>query len=300
MLPFFFLQVIWAIGLGMILLAALLRGLLGGGPSVDSGAPAAAMGVGGIALLHGGQLQLSLTRLQLGELNGMGEASVELAPIVRDSGERNVLHELKDTTVGAALGETDSATLDIVAMLFDEIFDDDHIPEALKSLMGRLQLPILKVALADKQLFSDKAHPARQLIDVLGRVGLRLPADFDKSSPLFARLKAFIEELVEGFREKLDIFDEVRARLEGLVAEEEARIAKVNEAPRREMDEAEALALAKAAAENRELFVGTVKALAAAIDGKDVAVKVLRPGIREQFARDIETYEWAAAHLEAV
>jgi ubiquinone biosynthesis protein len=35
-------------------------------------------------------------------------------------------------------------------------------------------------------------------------------------------------------------------------------------------------------------------------EGKDVAVKVLRPGIREQFARDIETYEWAAAHLEAL
>ncbi len=35
-------------------------------------------------------------------------------------------------------------------------------------------------------------------------------------------------------------------------------------------------------------------------EGRDVAVKVLRPGIREQFARDIETYEWAAAHLEAL
>jgi ubiquinone biosynthesis protein len=34
-------------------------------------------------------------------------------------------------------------------------------------------------------------------------------------------------------------------------------------------------------------------------DGRDVAVKVLRPGIREQFARDIETYEWAAAHWAA-
>ena len=34
-------------------------------------------------------------------------------------------------------------------------------------------------------------------------------------------------------------------------------------------------------------------------DGRSVAVKVLRPGVRERFARDIETYEWAAAHLEA-
>jgi ubiquinone biosynthesis protein len=39
---------------------------------------------------------------------------------------------------------------------------------------------------------------------------------------------------------------------------------------------------------------------AVTIDGRTVAVKVLRPGVREKFARDIETYEWAAAHLEAL
>lgn len=35
-------------------------------------------------------------------------------------------------------------------------------------------------------------------------------------------------------------------------------------------------------------------------EGRTVAVKVLRPGIREKFGADIETYEWAAAHLEAL
>ena len=35
-------------------------------------------------------------------------------------------------------------------------------------------------------------------------------------------------------------------------------------------------------------------------EGKQVAIKVLRPGIREKFARDIATYEWAAAHVEAM
>ena len=33
-------------------------------------------------------------------------------------------------------------------------------------------------------------------------------------------------------------------------------------------------------------------------EGRQVAVKVLRPGIEEEFARALETYEWAAAHLE--
>ncbi|BDI62028.1 2-polyprenylphenol 6-hydroxylase [Qipengyuania nanhaisediminis] len=35
-------------------------------------------------------------------------------------------------------------------------------------------------------------------------------------------------------------------------------------------------------------------------DGRQVAIKVLRPGIRERFAEDIQTYEWAAAHVEAM
>ncbi len=33
-------------------------------------------------------------------------------------------------------------------------------------------------------------------------------------------------------------------------------------------------------------------------DGRDVAVKVIRPGVIDRFQRDIQTYEWAAAHLE--
>ncbi len=34
-------------------------------------------------------------------------------------------------------------------------------------------------------------------------------------------------------------------------------------------------------------------------EGRDVAVKVLRPGVEEDFAKAIETYEWAAAHVES-
>ena len=35
-------------------------------------------------------------------------------------------------------------------------------------------------------------------------------------------------------------------------------------------------------------------------DGRTVAVKVLRPGVERDFARAIDTYQWAAAHLEAL
>ena len=35
-------------------------------------------------------------------------------------------------------------------------------------------------------------------------------------------------------------------------------------------------------------------------DGRDVAIKVLRPGVEEEFARAIDTYEWAAAQIEGM
>lgn len=35
-------------------------------------------------------------------------------------------------------------------------------------------------------------------------------------------------------------------------------------------------------------------------DGRHVAVKVLRPGVEEEFARAIDTYQWAAAQIEAM
>ncbi|MGY4396573.1 ubiquinone biosynthesis protein [Sphingomonas sp. UYAg733] len=35
-------------------------------------------------------------------------------------------------------------------------------------------------------------------------------------------------------------------------------------------------------------------------DGRQVAVKVLRPGVEDEFARAIDTYQWAAAQIEAM
>mgnify|MGYP003353079022 CR=1 FL=1 len=83
-------------------------------------------------------------------------------------------------------------TLDIVALVFDYILDDTRIPDAMKALIGRLQIPVLKVAIADKSFFSHKTHPARQLLDAMGDVAMRLPRDFSDSNPLFAQIESII------------------------------------------------------------------------------------------------------------
>ena len=215
------------------------------------GAAVPGMGIGGLPQVQGAELMSSLTQLQVGNLGALGEAAQELGPILAQVGNlKNVLREIKGTKVGASMGQVDAMTLDIVSMLFDELFEDPKIPIALKGIVGRLQLPILKVAIADKDLFTSKTHPARMLLDTLGRIGVRLPPDFDAANPLFQRIESLVQELVDGYEQDTAIFDKARGPLEAILVEDDQRVAAQMEATQKELERVEALAVAKAAAED--------------------------------------------------
>ncbi len=57
-------------------------------------------------------------------------------------------------------------------MFFDIILDDRNLPIEIQALVSRLQLPILKVALKDRSFFTDRKHPARQLINEIARTSI--------------------------------------------------------------------------------------------------------------------------------
>ena len=147
------------------------------------------------------------------------------------------------------MGQMDAMTLDVVSMLFDQIFDDPKVPAGVKALVGRLQIPILKIAIADKAIFSKKDHPARVLLDILGDFAGRLPQDFDKEHAVYPGLDRILHELLEGFEEKVEIFVAANEKLRALVAEEDAREARETEVAAKQVDKRERLALARKAAE---------------------------------------------------
>lgn len=210
----------------------------GGGPGT---------GVGGAPLMQGAELLSSLTQLQLDGLAALGAGAT--LPEGGVPGATNILHELKSSSVGSSMGQMDSMTLDIVARLFDQLFDDPKIPLGAKGLIGRLQIPMLKVAIADKDLFGKKDHPARLLLDTLGEIAIRLPADFNTESKLFGHLETILQELITSYKEDVEIFGIVRDQLIELMRREDARIeAEAREASERVVQE-EALAVAKSAAQ---------------------------------------------------
>ncbi|MPZ46737.1 MAG: DUF1631 family protein [Betaproteobacteria bacterium] len=220
--------------------------------------PAAA----GVVVLQGAELLNALTRLQLGDSGAIAsetdsEAAREGAPAgavtVGPVGLNNVLHQLKTSTLGAGMNPLDRMTLDIIAMLFDELFDDPKVPSTIKGLIGRLQIPMLKVSISDKSFFSTKSHPARRLLDAVGEVALRLPADFNDAHPLFARIDSVVQQLVEGYQDDLQIFTTARDELLELMAEEDRRIEQEALVQAKQVEEMEHLALARNAAQQEVL-----------------------------------------------
>ncbi|HEY5896592.1 MAG TPA: DUF1631 family protein [Burkholderiales bacterium] len=222
-------------------LFSLLQKLVGGG----AGGAGAVLPPGAV-ILQGAELLGSLTKLQQGDASVIpGGLSAAAA-----SGTTNVLHELKASSFGAGLVQMDATTLDIVAMLFDQLFDDPNIPAGLKGLIGRLQIPMLKVAIADKTFFANKKHPARLLLDSFGEMATRLPPEFNTEDPTFVHLEAMIQHLLDNFQDDVGIFDSVRAQIQGIAAEHDKHIEEQAQAVAVRIEQTENLAVAKTAAED--------------------------------------------------
>jgi hypothetical protein len=64
--------------------------------------------------------------------------------------------------------QTEKAIIEIVALMFQSILAEERIPPAIRVWFARLQMPVLRVAIAEPEFFGSLEHPARQLIDRMG------------------------------------------------------------------------------------------------------------------------------------
>ncbi len=153
-------------------LAAMPAGPMTGAAILGPALPGEA--AAGMAAIRPDQLMSALNQLQRGraaELEQAGLDDAVLDAIDQGRGQVNVLHGLRNSRMAGAMTAMDAMTLDIVAMVFDYVLEDTRIPDAIKALIGRLQIPVLKVAMLDKTFFSQKSHPARNAHPFHGEPG---------------------------------------------------------------------------------------------------------------------------------
>ncbi|MGE4240266.1 DUF1631 family protein [Ramlibacter sp.] len=88
---------------------------------------------------------------------------------------------------------SEKATIEIVALMFQSILAEERIPAAVRVWFARLQIPVLRVAIAEPEFFSSLEHPARQLIDRMGSCVL----GFDAASIGGTTLETEIKRVVQ-------------------------------------------------------------------------------------------------------
>ncbi len=133
----------------------------------------------------------------------------------------NVIRDLRAAPPAGALPGVDAMTIDIVAMLFDFVFEDRNIPPAVKALLARLQIPVLKVALLDRAFFSSRTHPARVLLDRLARAAIGLDETSARGEATLAQLGHVVGRVLEEFDDDLALFAGLASEMESFLARQE-------------------------------------------------------------------------------
>jgi hypothetical protein len=213
----------------------------GGPPGAAAGGPRPATVVGAP---EGTAFLAELTRMHQDAMPAIAGGDAALI---------NVLKNLKTAPQGASLGTIDAMTIDIVAMLFDFVFEDAHIPASVKALLGRLQIPTLKVALLDKSFFSSKQHPARRLIDRLAAISIGLDDTDARGEATLKLIEGVVDDVLHKFDTDLALFETMAARVDAFVEEQSRAEAEIVERSARLIEAREREQIARVVGEEEVL-----------------------------------------------
>jgi hypothetical protein len=122
------------------------------------------------------------------------------------------------------VGVADEDVINLIAMLFECILDDRNLPDSLKALIGRLQIPMLKIAVLDKSFFSRSSHPARRLLNEIAAAAMGWgECDDHARDTLYLRIEQVVQRLLNDFVDDPAIFSELLADFLAFTSDERRR-----------------------------------------------------------------------------
>lgn len=115
------------------------------------------------------------------------------------------------------LTDQEADVIDLVGMVFDFILDDENLPDSCKTTLSHLHTPFLKVALLDKQLFTQHHHPARKLLNAMAQAGVLYGGEGEERA-LLAKMHWVVERVIQDFVGNLALFDNLLGEFNEYVA----------------------------------------------------------------------------------
>jgi Protein of unknown function (DUF1631) len=135
----------------------------------------------------------------------------------------NELKKLQPDGQERPIAKVDEDVIDMVSMVFDFILDDKNLPNLVKALLGRLQIPVVKAAILEKSFFCKSSHPARQLLNKLAQVGLTLNEDHCEGTPAFEKIESIVRRILAEFEHNVGLFSELLEEFSTFMEKEEQR-----------------------------------------------------------------------------
>lgn len=129
------------------------------------------------------------------------------------------------------LNQVDDDVINLVSMMFEFILDDRNLADPMKALLGRLQIPLVKVAIADKTFFSKGGHPARRLLNELAMSALGWQDTGEanrRKDTLYQKIEQIVQRILTDFESDVGIFDQMLLEFRSY-QEKERRRAKILE-----------------------------------------------------------------------
>ena len=113
------------------------------------------------------------------------------------------------------LNRDEQVVSDIITVMFDRLLVDPRIPQQLREIVARLQLPVLELALKDRSLLTHVHHPVRKLLDLIAEFGLTLDLS-DNDDSTVRSVSSIVDGLVLIRNEEPNAFKLAFDRLDSL------------------------------------------------------------------------------------
>ena len=193
----------------------------------------------------------------------------------------NLIHAHREELRQASRGSLDHMVIDVIGLLFDQILADPKVPPQMARQIARLQLPVLRAALGDATFFSSRRHPVRRFVNRIASLGAAFE-DFndDGAKHCLAKVRALVNEVVEGDFDQIEVYEQKLAALELFVNEQALQDG-----------QADGNAAALLSEKEDEMRLRQLYAQRLAGDLKDVAVPA--------FVRDFVSRVWSQVLLRA-
>ena len=133
--------------------------------------------------------------------------------------EQNQLFALGEQLGPDQATKLERVAIDVVAMLFELILNDEQIPETLRGLIGRLQIPFLKAAMLTPDMLQQTQHPARQLVNRLGSAAVALDLTTPLGRSVEQEITRIVNRILSEFDNDISIFTDSLFELERFLTE---------------------------------------------------------------------------------